>query len=576
MKQKSYIIDNKELMSEWDWDANAELDPNKLTSGSNKKAWWKCSKCTHKWQTTIHHRAVRKQDCPKCRYIFKKKIQANLTATHPKAKNYWLFSKNNLLTPDLFSQYACQRVWWKCPDCGCEWEEKIKNQVKKLAWCPHCKKGIRDLASFLPELVKEWHKTKNIDNPERVSYASNKYAWWKCSKCNYEWKAKISNRSILKRGCPCCSEPVRVVVPGINDLKTKFPHIAKEWHPNKNGNLLPEQVASGTRKKVWWICPLGHEYQATIGHRTAPNGTGCPICYSRRQTSFAEQAVFFYVNRLYPDAISRYKSDFLGKFELDVYIPSIRYAVEYDGEAWHKQNKIEREKRKYQICKEHGITLIRMREQMPESGEEVADRIVGMKNLYEHKNLEFALRQLLMLLNLYKPIPDDLINLKRDRFKILEYKKSEISNSLVSVRPDIAMEWHPTKNGNLQPSMFSCGSDHKVWWVCPKCTYEYQSNISHRTNKKIPTGCPICGKERSDLAKSVAVNMIDLKTGNIIKTFKSISDAGRQMKISSGNIGSVCRGHRPYAGGYKWEYADEKISKKYKKLNKQLDLDLTE
>lgn len=27
MKQKSYIIDNKELMSEWDWDANAELDP---------------------------------------------------------------------------------------------------------------------------------------------------------------------------------------------------------------------------------------------------------------------------------------------------------------------------------------------------------------------------------------------------------------------------------------------------------------------------------------------------------------------------------------------------------------------
>ena len=576
MKQKSYIIDNKELMSEWDWDANAELDPNKLTSGSNKKAWWKCSKCAHKWQTTIHHRAVRKQDCPKCRYIFKKKIQANLTATHPKAKNYWLFSKNNLLTPDLFSQYACQRVWWKCPDCGCEWEEKIKNQVKKLAWCPHCKKGIRDLASFLPELVKEWHKTKNIDNPERVSYASNKYAWWKCSKCNYEWKAKISNRSILKRGCPCCSEPVRVVVPGINDLKTKFPHIAKEWHPNKNGNLLPEQVASGTRNKVWWICPLGHEYQATIGHRTAPNGTGCPICYSGRQTSFAEQAVFFYVNRLYPDAISRYKSDFLGKFELDVYIPSIRYAVEYDGEAWHKQNKIEREKRKYQICKEHGITLIRMREQMPESGEEVADRIVGMKNLYEHKNLEFALRQLLMLLNLYKPIPDDLINLKRDRFKILEYKKSEISNSLVSVRPDIAMEWHPTKNGNLQPSMFSCGSDHKVWWVCPKCTYEYQSNISHRTNKKIPTGCPICGKERSDLAKSVAVNMIDLKTGNIIKTFKSISDAGRQMKISSGNIGSVCRGHRPYAGGYKWEYADEKISKKYKKLNKQLDLDLTE
>ncbi|MBQ7056115.1 MAG: hypothetical protein IJN91_04260 [Alphaproteobacteria bacterium] len=574
MKPKSYIVENAELMSEWDWDANADLDPNKLTPGSNKKAWWKCSKCDHEWQTAIHHRVIGKQDCPKCRYLLKKHISSNLVETHQNRLKYWDFSKNKLLKPEIVSKYSRNKVWWKCPDCNHEWEATIKSQIKKQIMCPQCKKGIKDLASMRPELLKEWDMTKNAANPRYTAYASNKYAWWKCSKCGYEWKAKVSNRVLLKRGCPCCSGSV--VVPGINDLKTKFPHIAKEWHPTKNGDWLPENFAGGASKKVWWQCPLGHEYQATIGHRTAPNGTGCPICYSGRQTSFAEQAVFFYVKQLYPDAISRHKSDFLGKFELDVYIPSIKYAIEYDGEAWHKQNKIEREKRKYQICKEHGITLIRMREQMPESGEEVADRIVGMKNLYEHKNLEFALRQLLMLLNLYKPIPDNLINLKRDRFKILEYKKSEICNSLVSVRPDIAMEWHPTKNGNLQPSMFSCGSDHKVWWVCPKCAYEYQSTISHRTSKKIPTGCPICGKERSDLAKSVAVNMIDLKTGDIIKTFKSISDAGRQMKISSGNIGMVCRGHRPYAGGYKWEYADEKISKKYKKLNKQLDLGLAE
>ena len=78
MKPKSYIIENTKLMSEWDWDANADLDPNKLTQGSNKKAWWKCSKCDHKWQTTIHHRAVRKQDCPKCRYLLKKHISSNL------------------------------------------------------------------------------------------------------------------------------------------------------------------------------------------------------------------------------------------------------------------------------------------------------------------------------------------------------------------------------------------------------------------------------------------------------------------------------------------------------------------
>lgn len=572
MKQKSYLIDNKELMSEWDYKKNVDLDPKTLTLGSNKKAWWICKKCGHKWCTTIHHRAIRKQDCPKCRYIFKKKIASNLTTTHQQILKYWHPTKNGLLKPELFCRNSSQKVWWYCPDCGYEWEEHIKYQVKKLIMCPHCKKGIKDLATFAPDIVKEWDYSKNTTDPKHITYASNSYAWWKCSKCGYEWKARIANRSILKRGCPCCSG--NVLVTGVNDLKTKFPHIAKEWHPTKNGDLLPEQVSGGTRKKVWWKCPLGHEYQTSINHRTSPNGTGCPICSSGQQTSFAEQAVFFYVKRLYPDTISRYKADFLGKFELDVYIPSIRYAIEYDGEAWHTKAKLGREQRKYQICKKYGITLFRLREQMPEPGVDIADYMIGMKDLYRHKNLEFALRQLLIKLNLYKPLPVNLINLNRDRNKILEYRKAAISDSLVSVRPDIAMEWHPTKNGNLLPSMFKAGSDHKIWWICPKCGNEYQANISHRTNKKIPTGCPKCGKERSDLAKSVSVNMLDIKNNKVIKTFVSISEAERQLKIRSSNISMVCKGLRKKAGGYKWEYTDEKISAKHKKQNNQLELDL--
>ena len=50
--------------------------------------------------------------------------------------------------------------------------------------------------------------------------------------------------------------------------------------------------------------------------------------------------------------------------------------------------------------------------------------------------------------------------------------------------------------------------------------------------------------------------MIDLKTGELIKIFDSIAEAGRQTKNSSGNIGSVCKGIRPNAGGYFWKYVD--------------------
>ena len=46
--------------------------------------------------------------------------------------------------------------------------------------------------------------------------------------------------------------------------------------------------------------------------------------------------------------------------ELDIYIPSMNIAVEYDGYNWHKDNLNER--RKNQLCKENDIFLIRVRE----------------------------------------------------------------------------------------------------------------------------------------------------------------------------------------------------------------------
>ena len=49
--------------------------------------------------------------------------------------------------------------------------------------------------------------------------------------------------------------------------------------------------------------------------------------------------------------------------------------------------------------------------------------------------------------------------------------------------------------------------------------------------------------------------MINPETNEIIKTFHSISEAGKSLHINSSNINSVCKGIRNFAGGYKWEYA---------------------
>lgn len=80
-------------------------------------------------------------------------------------------------------------------------------------------------------------------------------------------------------GCPYCAG--RKVLPGFNDLATLEPKVAAQWHPTLNGTLTPQMVTTGTHRKVWWECDLGHVWRAAIYSRTGLKKCGCPICAGR-------------------------------------------------------------------------------------------------------------------------------------------------------------------------------------------------------------------------------------------------------------------------------------------------------
>lgn len=561
MTTKQYLINESELMKEWDLDENQDLNPADLLVGSNKRAAWICRLCNNKWKTAIYHRAIKKTGCRKCSST--KRLNFNINGcifkTHPDIAKDWSPDKNGRLTPKMFSKNSRYEANWRCHICGVETTKSIKS----YHGCRQCKEAKRlekkNLELDFPELSKEWDKEKNRDKlPSDFKPASNKYAWWLCSTCGHSWSAKISNRTSLDRGCPLCSN--KIVVAGKNDLATTHPYLSMEWHQTKNKQLTPEDITYGSGKKVWWLCPNNHEYEATILHRA--HGTECPKCNDGRQTSFAEQATYFYIKQLYPDALSRYSAEFLGRMELDIYIQSMKLAIEYDGEAWHKKNTIKREEQKYQLCKENGIKLIRLREEMPEFPSDIADDMFGMERLYEPKNLEQMLGELLKRINYSETwmlgCPID-INISRDRPEILRYKTDLKTRSLNYLYPEIAKEWHPTKNGNQLPEHFQPGTGFKAWWECPDCGNVYEAVIGKRTggiSGSNKTGCPKCGIEKSTQAKRKAVNMIDPESGEILRTFISISDASRKMKINDSNISMVCKGIRPKEGGYVWAYSN--------------------
>ena len=68
---------------------------------------------------------------------------------------------------------------------------------------------------------------------------------------------------------------------------------------------------------------------------------------------------------------------------------------------------------------------------------------------------------------------------------------------LATVFPNLAAQWHPTKNGTLTPSQVLPGSNRKVWWVC-ELGHEWSAEIKSRADG---CGCPVC-KNRMNLPGS--------------------------------------------------------------------------
>lgn len=71
------------------------------------------------------------------------------------------------------------------------------------------------------------------------------------------------------------------------------------------------------------------------------------------QTSFPEQAIYYYLKQAFPDTLNRY---ILDKREIDIFIPSKNIGIEYNGYYSHKE-KAEKDIRKKEFFESIGITL---------------------------------------------------------------------------------------------------------------------------------------------------------------------------------------------------------------------------
>lgn len=553
---------NPELLSEWDFEKNDVL-PTQISAGSNKYIWWKCKK-GHSWEIPIPAR--KNSGCP---YCGNKKIIAgenDLATTYTYLVDEWDYDKNTIL-PSEVSAGSDMYCYWKC-QYGHQWRAKIANRLHGTG-CPICNKYLKTsfpeqtIFYYINKHFKDAQNGIHVDGLELDIFIPSKAIaieydgqnWHKdlekdLKKNKACKKNNIQLIRIREAGCPDMDEKECVIWSLIDEsdnslesiiikllnfleiadidinikrdrfdiynlyvnsayeksLEKKFPDIAQEFHPKKNGKLLAKMVSAGSDKKIWWLCAKGHEWQAQVSSRTGKNKSGCPICSNRKiisgvndiETLYKEKMLYwdfennagiepskigraykkkvnwvcFKCNNRWGDTVAAVIKNqepcpFCGKRKLLIGVNDLQTLEPELIEEWnYEKNDMNPSE---VLVGNNSSVWWRCKKCYHEWKAPIQNRRVGNKT------------QCPICANQQRKI---------SRRKYIE----KSGNSLASMYPDIAKEWHPTLNLNLMYTAIDVGSTShdKVWWLCPK-GHEWKSEIASRTRTN--SSCPFCRKE---------------------------------------------------------------------------------
>lgn len=343
-----------------------------------------------------------------------------------------------------FTSQSHTKLWWKCAECGHEWQAAPHARVGVNSNCPACCKGSNIIVKGKNDLETWCHQEEDI-------------AWGEL--------------------------------------------ILKEWDYEANaaeGNYI-NTVSYGSHKKLHWICSnekCGKKFITCLKDRTISR-SGCPHC-SGSGTSYPEQFIFYSLNQIY-ETIENRSKQFKSKkkpqgIEYDIWIPEVNMAIEYSGDYYHgeiqeteeeKQRKLQNDKEKREKALSEGLKFIEIIETDDESKQSERENqyIILSKNA-NPKGLKNILRII------FPEESKHIDFIEADRQAIAHSRgKVEEDKQLQNIQPDLCKEWDYEKN-ELGPEYYTQGSHARISWRCLKCHESFDLIIKDRVMKK--SGCPHC------------------------------------------------------------------------------------
>ncbi|WP_018392446.1 zinc-ribbon domain-containing protein [Bacillus sp. 37MA] len=353
--------------------------------------------------------------------------------------------------------------------------------------------------------VAKWLASTEINKnitADKLTINSNKKVYWICEDCGFIYPMIVQSRvkGSKPRLCDC------------NRLSINNPYLSAQWHPNKNGTLVPEEISTGSQRKVWWKCHrCNYEWETTVWLRHVRN-TGCKRCNSKG-TSLPEQAILYYLSKVYSDIQHRHILKIDNKsFEADLFIPSLSVVIEYDGHYFHSG----KTKETYDIYKNRqlfsaGLTTIRIREKLPP----LEQSICFIRN---NPNSLSSLDEVIKTLLTYLAEKDTSNTEKLNEVKVntfadfiaiqSQYYKSEISNSVLYSHKEIVETYWDFEKNLIKPEHVSSGSKVRLFFHCKTHKQSWQAYAYNIFNGNY-IGCTKCEANKSASTRRSKVDFKD-------------------------------------------------------------------
>jgi very-short-patch-repair endonuclease len=401
------------------------------------------------------------------------------------------------------------------------------------------KRHTKQLNVTHPHLAAQWHPTKNGDlRPDMVTAGSKKKPWWRCAQ-GHEWEAIITNRS-RGIGCGFCSG--KWVIPGANDLATVHPQLAAEWHPVRNGELTPSQVRPGSDVKAWWHAACGHEWEATVTNRR--RGTACPSCAIdiRVPSTHIKLADF-------PQLTAEWDAEANGGRAITEFRPGSKFYAGWRcarGHRWHARI---HHRTNVRGAAAAGCPRCSGRYATPGENDLASQAPEVAATWHPTKNGELRPQDVPVRSNAVRWFMCKLGH----EWETQVYQRTVFGtscptcygrlvekgfNDLATLRPDLAAEWHPTKNGALSPSDVGLSPATEVWWLAA-CGHEWFMGVARRTS--VERDCPRCALVQQSKMEKAYYDHLQADLAQIEHGARVPAAWGRR-KFSSVDILGRCTG----------------------------------